>query len=323
MTVTSSPTLEIKQLRQEDVEEAARIVPLAFGTFLGLPDPMEGYGDRDVFSNRWRANPHGVLGAYLDGRVVGSNVVSRWGSFGWFGPLTIRPDLWDKGIARKLMDETMALFSKWGPTHEALFTFSHSPKHLGLYQKYGFHARFLTPIMKKGIGRASQRESATWVPFSSIESKGKNDVLKELQELTDRLLPRLDLSSEVKAVDSMKLGETILLQEGSSRSVAAFAVCHAGSGTEGGTGNCYVKFAAALSGSNARARFRDLLSAVEDYARRNSLATIEAGVNVARRGAYAEMLASGFRTEFIGVAMQKPDEPAYNRADVFALDDLR
>jgi hypothetical protein len=34
-------------------------------------------------------------------------------------------------------------------------------------------------------------------------------------------------------------------------------------------------------------------------------------------------VAIGFRTEMTGVAMQKPNQPGYNRPDVFALDDWR
>ena len=35
------------------------------------------------------------------------------------------------------------------------------------------------------------------------------------------------------------------------------------------------------------------------------------------------MLARGFRADLVGVAMERPDEPAFNRPDVYATDDWR
>jgi hypothetical protein len=44
---------------------------------------------------------------------VASNFATRWGSVGFFGPLTVRPDLWDRGVAKRLIEATMELFAKW------------------------------------------------------------------------------------------------------------------------------------------------------------------------------------------------------------------
>lgn len=38
-----------------------------------------------------------------------------------------------------------------GTRHAGLFTFAHSQKHVGFYQKFGFWARFLTLILSKPI----------------------------------------------------------------------------------------------------------------------------------------------------------------------------
>jgi hypothetical protein len=50
---------------------------------------------------------------------VGSNFVTRWGSFGFFGPLSVEPRLWDQGVAQRLLDPTIELFQKWGCRHTA------------------------------------------------------------------------------------------------------------------------------------------------------------------------------------------------------------
>jgi hypothetical protein len=48
-----------------------------------------------------------------------------------------------------------------------------------------------------------------------------------------------------------------------------------------------------------------------------------AGVNTAREAAYRAMQRRGFRTQFQGVAMHRPNEPGYSRPDKFVLDDWR
>ena len=42
--MAKSEAVRISRLRESEVEEAIRIVRLAFGTFLGLPDPMQFMG---------------------------------------------------------------------------------------------------------------------------------------------------------------------------------------------------------------------------------------------------------------------------------------
>ena len=48
-----------------------------------------------------------------------------------------------------------------------------------------------------------------------------------------------------------------------------------------------------------------------------------AGINTARHYAYQIMIARGYRTSRHGVAMQRPNEPGFNRPDCFVIDDWR
>ena len=45
------------------------------------------------------------------------------------------------------------------------------------------------------------------------------------------------------------------------------------------------------------------------------------GVNTGRHEAYRKV--NGFRTDIQGVAMQRYNEPGYNRSDVYLIDDWR
>ncbi|HUR73149.1 MAG TPA: hypothetical protein VMZ00_02665, partial [Sporichthya sp.] len=84
----SGPEVVVRRLEEGELAEADRIMRVAFGTFLGLPDPMAFMGDADYVRTRWEADPTVALAAELDGRLVGTNFVTRWGSVGFFGPLT-------------------------------------------------------------------------------------------------------------------------------------------------------------------------------------------------------------------------------------------
>jgi hypothetical protein len=86
---------------------------------------------------------------------------------------------------------------------------------------------------------------------------------------------------------------------------------------------CYIKFGAARPGADAAHNFSGLLDACEELASSQQLARVIAGVNTARHEAYRQMLARGFRAELLGVAMQKPNEPGYNRPGVYVIDDWR
>ena len=311
----------IRLLREKDLPAADRVIRLAFGTFLGLPDPMQFMGDADYARTRWRADPFAALGAEVNGEIVGSNFVTRWGSVGFFGPLTIRPDLWDRGIAQQLLRPTMDLFEKWGVRHAGLFTFAASVKHVRLYQKFGFWPRFLTSLMEIEVPAETSSAAKKWARFSDLTAGDKELCVQACRKLTNSIFEGLDVQREIRAVDAQRLGDTVLTWGGGE--LTGFAVCHAGAGTEAGSEKCYVKFGAVRSGPNAAHEFHRLLDACRDFARSRAAKTMSAGMNLSRLDAYQEMLDMGFRAVSQGVVMEQNGAPGYNRPEVFLIDDWR
>ena len=309
----------MRSLRKEDLQTADLIMRVAFGTFIGVPDPSSFGEGMDHVKTRWLTDPNAAFGAVKNGELVGSNFVTRWGSFGFFGPLTVRPDLWDRGIAKLLLEPTMELFNKWGVTHVGLFTFAQSPKHIGLYQKFGFWPRFLTLLMSKTIqGRDT---SDGWSKFSDVPDVEMGRCLEMCRSVTNSVYKGLDLEREIMAVRKQRFGDTILLWEG--KRVVGVAVCHCGQGTEAGRDTCYVKFGAVQSGDSAENFFDRLLSACEELASMKGMTDVMVGINSACHNAYRRMIARGFRADFQGVLMLRPNEPAFDRPDRYVLCDLR
>jgi GNAT superfamily N-acetyltransferase len=313
-----SPTsIVIRPMAEADLAEARRIFQLAFGTFIGAPDPASFSADRDFFRPRWLGELGAGFVAEQDGRIVGSNFATNWGSFGFFGPLTIHPELWDKGVAQRLLEPTMEQFRAWGVRQAALFTFAHSAKHVNLYQKFGFWPRFLTAIMS----RLAERGSISWRAFSQLSDAEQKQALAACRELADSIYHGLDLSREIRAIARLHLGDTILLGRGDR--LDGFACCHFGRDTEAGEGACYLKFAAARSGPDADRSFAALLEACESFAADRGLARVDAGVNLGRERAYRVMKERGYRTAFQGIAMHSPNEAGFCNPDDYVIDDWR
>jgi GNAT superfamily N-acetyltransferase len=311
--------IELGPLVESELKEADRIFRLAFGTFLGLPDPLTFAGDRDFVTPRWRSNHVRVIAARDNGQLIGTNIATCWGSFGFFGPLTVAPEYWNRGVAQQLLQATQTIFDDWGVRHTGLFTFPQSAKHLGLYQKFGYWPRYLTPLMTLTPGEASSPGQPGKL-LSSIPEPEREPVIQACAKLTHDIDPGLDLTDEIRAVLAQGTGDVVLIY--TEGVLNGFAVSLNGPGSEGGEKVCYIKFGAARIGPGAGERFDRLLEACESFAGSRG-ATLEAGVNFAREDAYRRMRARGYKAVTQGVAMQRPHAEGFNRADTYVMDDWR
>jgi GNAT superfamily N-acetyltransferase len=307
--------VSVRPLHVADFDRADEILRAAFGAFIGV-DP---FGTTDYVRTRFAADPQAAFAATVDGELVGSNFATNWGSVGVFGPLTVRPDLWDQGIGQALMEPIMSCFQTRGNSHHGLFTFAHSPKHLELYRRYGFWPRFLTAVMRKQI--PARGAAPALVTYSAATAAERPDYLSACRALTDAVYEGLDLQREIVATDTQGLGDTVLLPGESG--LDGLAVCHCGAGSEAGADVCYVKFGAVRPGRQAGERFERLLDACEQLASERGLGQLDAGMNLGRPDAYQRMIARGFRTGLQGVTMHRPNEPGYSHPDAYVIDDWR
>ncbi|HEX9318673.1 MAG TPA: GNAT family N-acetyltransferase [Nitrososphaeraceae archaeon] len=147
-----------------------------------------------------------------------------------FCPHTIDPGSWDKGIAKKLMEKPMEIFHKLGTKHIGLFSFAHSPKHIHLYQRYGFWPRFLTAVMSKPVNTDNRKNNAelatSLLRYSENLQDKKSVFLHDCYSLTDSIYRGLDLTVEIVSVASQKLGESSLLISNKNHKVVGILICH-------------------------------------------------------------------------------------------------
>jgi GNAT superfamily N-acetyltransferase len=319
--MVKNQSIRIGLLKKSELQEADRIVRLAFGTFLGIPNPLEFMGDRNFMTPRFRSTHVKVLAAREGGRLIGSNVVTRWGSFGFFGPLTVLPEYWDRGVAQRLLEATQAQFDKWGVRYTGLFTFPHSAKHVCLYQKFGYWPQYLTAVMTRTPEAPPPNEhTEARIRLSVLTRLEREEAIKACAKLGNKIQKGLDLTGEIRAVLAQRTGDVVLIY--ARRVLDGFAVCLTGPGSEGGGKTCYIKFGVARGGVGAGERFDRLLDACDEFASSRETA-IEAGVNLARADAYWRMRKHGYRVLMQGVAMLRPNEQGFNRGDAYVMDDWR
>ena len=231
------------------------------------------------------------FGATLDGELVGSNFATNWGSVGFLGPLSVRPDLQERGIAQALLAKTLEQFDTWDTQHVGLFTFPHSAKHIALYQKYGFYARFLTAIMS---AKAVRQTAGGWSRFSELDQVQREEALQSCRDVAETVYPGLDRRDGATHVQG--LGDTVLIE--GAPGIVAFAVCHYGPCSEAGAETCFVKFGAVRDGRSAEHDYLRLLDACGALAVAAGMSNLLAGANMARYEAYRHLVAPDFAPKF-------------------------
>lgn len=309
-------SIKIGPLKASEAAEADRIMRVAFGTFLGVPEPVEFMGDRQMLIPRMQSAHVKAIAARDNGRLIGTNLATRWGSFAFFGPLTVLPEYWDRGVAQRLLEATVKVFDGWGVRHSGLFTFAQSAKHVGLYQKFEYWPQHLTAILTR-TPQPGLRDARL---LSGLKKTDREQAIKACASLTNRISKGLDLTGEIRSMLSSKTGDVVLAER---RGVLeGFAVCLTGAGSEGGEKVCYVKFGAVRGGNGAAERFDRLLDGCEAFAASRG-AIVEAGVNLARGEAFCHLRSRGYRVTTQGVAMQRPHLEGFNRHHVWVMDDWR
>ncbi len=311
--------ITVRQMAERDLPEADSIFRRAFGTQFGAPDPATTFGDMDYVYNRFKFKPENTFVAECDGKVAGSVFLTHWGSVAFFGPLTVDPKLWQQGIGKALMERVVSRFDEWKVTHRCLFTFAESPKHVGLYRRFGFWPRFLTAFLSREVpsGKSGKRYRL-WSQLSATERSNERE---RCRAVTNQVYRGLDAASEIDMIQSLSLGDTVLIDKGGS--LAGFACCHVGAKTEAGSGSCYIKFAAVAPSPSSVEHFKNLMSVCEDFAANRGATRIVCGMNYGRERAMVALHDLGYRIERQGVAMHGNNEPGYALPDIFAIDDWR
>jgi hypothetical protein len=157
--------------------------------------------------------------------------------------------------------------------------------------------------------------------YSQAPASARPGLVAAAAGLTDAIYAGLDVGREIFALKDQRIGDTVFIWD--DPGLVGFAAVHVGAGSEAGSGAGFIKFGAAMPGPRAGEYFDRLLTACEAYAAAQGAQRLIAGVSLARKPAYEQMRARGFKPEVVGVCMHKPNEPGYHRPEAFVIDDWR
>ena len=308
--------VEIRPLAEADIEAAEHVCRLAFGTFFGLPDPISFRGDGALVRPRYLADPSGALVAETGDGIVGSGLVTNWGSVGLFGPLTVHPDRWSSGIGRRLTEALLDLLDSRGHDFAGLLTHPQSTRHVRLYESFGFEVQRPISVLRRELRPAAMPDRARL-----LADPGEGDACREV---ADAVWPGLDHTREISSVLRHGLGDTVLLaRPDGGEGLTGYAVCHHGAGSEGNSALLFVKAAAVRPGPGAAEDLHELLAACEALAARRGADVIAAGTNTGRREVYRILRERGYLSFMNAVAMLRPAGEGYGTPGVYAIDDWR
>jgi GNAT superfamily N-acetyltransferase len=324
--------IKIRRVRKGDLSRIKEVVESAFADFyerqLGSR-PRQVFGGAQYVHHRWLMEPWGCYVAEEnDSKIVGASIAVCWGSVGLFGPVAVLTPYQNQKVAQGLVKATQAFFDENHVTLQGLVTYPYSPKHLVLYQKFGFKPKALVAITGKSLERRELqpapkpvRGAAQPLRFSAGDEARKKSALARLRALTGKIYRGLDLTKEIELVNGLSLGETLLLEK--DRAIVGFAICHTPGVSEAPHGSLYVKFAAIDPGRRRPEHFTQLLAACEEYAVSAGCQRIIVPVYTTYWRAYTALLAAGYQMDMLMIRMQRGKNVDYEHEEDFVLDDWR
>jgi len=141
---------EIKELTLEDYQEM-----IALWERAGLPHRPQGRDSRTAIAAQLERDPELFLGAFSQGKLIGTVIGSDDGRKGWLNRLAIDPDYRRQGIARMLIAEAERRLKARGRKIIAVLVEDWNDVSLKLFQKCDY-------ILDRSILYLSKREGP-WV----------------------------------------------------------------------------------------------------------------------------------------------------------------
>ncbi len=327
-----SPLVKIRRVRKGDLSKVRDVIEQAFGDFFERQvgtRPRQVFGGAQYVHHRWLMEPWGCFVAEEgDGKIVGAALAVMWGSLGIVGPIAVLTNYQNQDIGQQLLGACQEFFDENKATLAGASTYPYSPKHLMLYQKFGYRPRGLVVVTGKHLDRREVVQPARAARpglgvrrYSTLEEAKKKPAMARMRRITNGIWRGLDLGKEVEIVDGLALGDTLLLEKG--REVVGFAICHLPPNSEAPHGSAYVKFLAVDQRHQRPEYLHALLGAVEELAAGAQLGQVVAPAYTYYWTAYQVLLERGYRIDFTMVRLKRGKQEDAEDPATLVLDDWR
>ena len=213
--------VKVRKVRKGDLARVREVIESGFADYferqLGSR-PRQVFGGAQYVHHRWLMEPWGCFVAEEnDTKIVGASIAITWGKVGIFGPVAVLTPYQNQKIAQSLLKASQGFFDENKVTLQGLATFYGNPKHLILYQKFGFKPKGLIAVTTRSLERreptppARPSRSAPQVRhLSSLKEAQKKTTLGRLRGITNRIYPGMDLVDP--EVDHVALARSLGVQ---------------------------------------------------------------------------------------------------------------
>ena len=195
-------------------------------------DGMVGVRVPNLNPQVWRYAIEDAAGGAMiwrDGRggIAGFNMVHRSGVEGWMGPLAVRMEHQGSGLGKEIVERGIAWLERAGARVIGLETMPRTMDNIGFYSRLGFAPGRLTITLTLDAASADRGPEL----LGRLSLRDREDHLVAARALVHGILPGYDFTRELELTDSLALGDTVLLRQGSE--LAGFALCHTAPLVEG------------------------------------------------------------------------------------------
>lgn len=291
------------RLEEDRIEELNRVFSDAF-TERYHRDGMTGVRVPRLNPAIWRY-AIGVAGAGAlywtdaNGGIAAFNLAHVSGTEGWMGPLAVRPDCQGRGLGRTIVAAGVRYLEEAGCATIGLETMPRTVDNIGFYSRLGFRPQHLTVSMvRDGVPSDAARTRR-------VSALGPGaDWLARAAALTDRLVPGLDFSTELRLTRELSLGDVSFVAAG--KEWRAFALWQdkplaAGRPAE------EVRLLKVVAAD--RASFRQVIEGAMVAAGEAGLGRVGVRCQTAYGDAYGDLLAAGFRVHWTDLRMAQAARP--------------
>jgi N-acetylglutamate synthase-like GNAT family acetyltransferase len=327
-----TPLIKIRRVRKGDLSKVRDVIEQAFGDFFERQvgtRPRQVFGGAQYVHHRWLMEPWGCFVAEEgEGKIVGAAVAVMWGTVGLVGPIAVLTNYQNQDIGQQLLAACQEFFDENHATLQGLATYPYSPKHLMLYQKFGYRPKGLVAITAKPLDRREivqatgpPKLGATVRRYSGLEEVKKKAAMLKIRRITNGIWRGMDVGKEVEIVEGLNLGDTLLLEKG--REAIGFAIYHTPGVSEAPHGSVYIKFLAIDSRHQKPEYLHTLLGAIEEIAHAAQLSRVVVPAYTYYWTAYQTLLERGYHIDFTMVRMKRGKQGDHEDPNDLVLDDWR
>ena len=226
--------------------------------------------------------------------VIAFNMAHLSGTEGWMGPLAVEPAYHGHGVGKRIVTAGVEWLRTQGAHVIGLETMPRTVDNIGFYSSLGFIPGPITITLTVDAAYASNR-----VPQLGRQApQERTDTIVQCSKIADTLLSGYDFRREILLTDTMGLGDTLLLERGTS--LEGFALCHTVPLVDGrGREELRVLKLVAKSEDDADL----LITQLADYARRSGTQRVAIRVQGAYTELYQRLIKRGARVRWTDLRM--------------------